>query len=675
MPGQTGAEARIDQNLANASLGIDRFSNSGSAGISGIVAANANAMQANQGLGIAAAQNYYDRQNAYTNAMGQYAGYKDKQFEQNQLFPWQSKMQNIMQIGAAGNQKITQGLSGLASTGASYAGAQQMDAYIKALGGNAAAAPAAPAAAGTGIAGAASAAAPIINDVMKLKIQTPAMNPSFGGTPSAFFPPAPTPKIGMPQAQAPAPSAAIGGGITVPAFNPSFGGTPSPYVTPNPIMQMPVIGAPQPAAASIMTQAPGLQTSPLADPNRPIVQPIGQAPAFQTSPLADPNRPFVSGSSLRPQTTSIATYPQSITSLNDIAPQANIVGATMAPSIATSAALPSGTITSPLIDGAQVDLSTASAPTMPAAQVAAPTTTTPAATTTAANAPASITAPATTTPAATTTAANAPASITAPATTTPAANATTTSPKFGDDSIERLSKRELTIGDTKPKSGANPNSKNPDDYEITGMDKSLYNLDETKRKWNEHIDIHSDDPLLKRKAEVWKSSQDMPDPIKEHMADHLFNSGSDPRIAVLGATGKIDINDSKKRIYYKEHPKELDKLWEKSKKDIKTAYDKDPQAMVSKIGENRKVLYNNINRTANSASPKIKSWEARTDDTTNFINEKYFPSSQSAPAAPAKVYLQGNTFTGAGGQFVPKFIPQGGSYGNPGASTLIPNVQ
>lgn len=162
------------------------------------------------------------------------------------------------------------------------------------------------------------------------------------------------------------------------------------------------------------------------------------------------------------------------------------------------------------------------------------------------------------------------------------------------------------------------------------------NPNKVATKWSgikdEPVNVANPNGLTK--DQVLAEYDKVPAPLKEIATDHLFNSGSDPRIFTLAAAGAIKMEDSAK---YKNDPKLLEDEWAKNIGLINQQYKDDPQAFTSAVSDYRKLIYrksrqrddqfgNPTDTPSNSGMPGLQynAWAGRTGNTQDYIDQTYF---------------------------------------------------
>ena len=147
MAGQNNINQRLDQATANSLYDINQNSSSGVEALAALSGVYSNQMDAENQLGLNAANDYARRQAAVNNELNRYAGYQDKSWDYNVNQPFQEKAAAAQALGEAGMRNKYEGLKGL--VGAGVMGMQMKntqdtnDAWLKAFQGSQSTLPAA----------------------------------------------------------------------------------------------------------------------------------------------------------------------------------------------------------------------------------------------------------------------------------------------------------------------------------------------------------------------------------------------------------------------------------------------------------------------------------------------------------------------------------------------------
>jgi len=113
MAGQSNVTQRIDQATANSLYDINQNSSSGVEALAALSGVYSNQMDAENQLGLNAAQDYQRRQAAVNNELNRYAGYQDAQWDYNVNQPFQEKAAAAQALGEAGMRNKYEGLKGV----------------------------------------------------------------------------------------------------------------------------------------------------------------------------------------------------------------------------------------------------------------------------------------------------------------------------------------------------------------------------------------------------------------------------------------------------------------------------------------------------------------------------------------------------------------------------------
>lgn len=117
MAGQNNINQRLDQATANSLYDINQNSSSGVEALAALSGVYSNQMDAENQLGLNAAQDYQRRQMAVGNELNRYAGYQDKAWDYNVNQPFQEKAAAAQALGEAGMRNKYEGLKGVVGAG------------------------------------------------------------------------------------------------------------------------------------------------------------------------------------------------------------------------------------------------------------------------------------------------------------------------------------------------------------------------------------------------------------------------------------------------------------------------------------------------------------------------------------------------------------------------------
>lgn len=114
MAGQSNLEQAQDQILANTTDSITNTASSSPEALAALVKAGANRSDAQNQIGMAAAQDYMRRQQELRGELSRVAGYQDKAWELNELTPYQDKAASASALIGGGMENIFGGLNTIA---------------------------------------------------------------------------------------------------------------------------------------------------------------------------------------------------------------------------------------------------------------------------------------------------------------------------------------------------------------------------------------------------------------------------------------------------------------------------------------------------------------------------------------------------------------------------------
>jgi len=112
LPGQGIMEDRLAANTAQSVAGARKVAQSPSQLLAATVASYGQQQQQQQMLDLQAANSFQQRQQAYAQTVGNLAGYEDKMYQYNKIFPIQAKLNKASMMGQTGWANIGAGVSG-----------------------------------------------------------------------------------------------------------------------------------------------------------------------------------------------------------------------------------------------------------------------------------------------------------------------------------------------------------------------------------------------------------------------------------------------------------------------------------------------------------------------------------------------------------------------------------
>jgi hypothetical protein len=122
LPGQNLMEAKVGQNLSKGVSELERVSTNPSDLASNVAKMYMSGNESINDIGLQAGQQYLRNQGMLTDALGTMAGYRDKQFEINEMQPYENNMaaaaalrEGSFRNASAAGQDLSSGLSGYAN--------------------------------------------------------------------------------------------------------------------------------------------------------------------------------------------------------------------------------------------------------------------------------------------------------------------------------------------------------------------------------------------------------------------------------------------------------------------------------------------------------------------------------------------------------------------------------
>lgn len=122
MPGQVNLENQLAENAAGATSNVLGAATSAQDAIGGLTDINANLSRAENQIGFNAANSYQDRQRSLQGALWNYAGFRDKAFDLNQMQPFLRDAATISALKNASMHNTYQGIKGAGNAAGQYFG-------------------------------------------------------------------------------------------------------------------------------------------------------------------------------------------------------------------------------------------------------------------------------------------------------------------------------------------------------------------------------------------------------------------------------------------------------------------------------------------------------------------------------------------------------------------------
>jgi len=131
LPGESAIRARLGETTAT---GVQQAQNVGTSSadvLSSMAGLYGNQQRQETGLGIQAANRYDVNQRYLGQALNNMAGYEDKKWQYNVLYPYQQMLGQAGQLGGQANQEISGGVGQIASAGSAWMQSQAMQNKVK----------------------------------------------------------------------------------------------------------------------------------------------------------------------------------------------------------------------------------------------------------------------------------------------------------------------------------------------------------------------------------------------------------------------------------------------------------------------------------------------------------------------------------------------------------------